>query len=40
MKKNYHFSKVDLINYLNQGRKKTLAEIANDAQQYGKNKKG
>jgi excisionase family DNA binding protein len=36
--KRYYFSKVDLINYLKQGRKKTLAEAA--AEQYLKTKKG
>jgi len=38
--KRCYFSKVELINYLKQGRKKTLAEIANDAEQYCKTKKG
>jgi predicted DNA-binding transcriptional regulator AlpA len=38
--KRCYFSKVELINYLKQGRKKTLAEIANDAEQYSKNKRG
>ena len=38
--KRCYFSKIELINYLKQGRKKTLAEIANDAEQYCKTKKG
>ena len=38
--KRCYFSKVELINYLKQGRKKTLAEIASEAEQYIKTKKG
>lgn len=38
--KRCYFSKVELINYLKQGRKKTLAEIAIEAGQYCKTKKG
>jgi len=38
--KRCYFSKVELINYLSQGRKKTLAETASEAEQYLiKNKK-
>ena len=36
--KRCYFSKVELINYLKQGRKKTLAEIASEAEEYCKNK--
>jgi len=32
--KRCYFSKVELINYLKQGRKKTLAETASEADQY------
>ena len=38
--KRCYFSKVELINYLKQGRKKTLAETASEAEQYCKTKKG
>jgi excisionase family DNA binding protein len=38
--KRCYFSKVELINYLKQGRKKTLAETASKADQYLKLKKG
>jgi excisionase family DNA binding protein len=38
--KRCYFSKVELINYLKQGRKKTLAETAIEADQYLKSKKG
>ena len=38
--KRCYFSKIELINYLKQGRKKTLAEIANEAEQYLSTKKG
>jgi excisionase family DNA binding protein len=38
--KRCYFSKVELINYLKQGRKKTLAETANESEEYCKNKKG
>ena len=38
--KRCYFSKVELINYLKQGRKKTLAETASEAEQYLKTKKG
>lgn len=38
--KRCYFSKVELINYLKQGRKKTLAETADEAEQYLNNKKG
>ena len=40
--KRCYFSKVELINYLKQGRKKTLAEIATETDQYlsGKKKGG
>ena len=38
--KRCYFSKAELINYLKQGRKKTLAETANEAEQYLKTKKG
>lgn len=37
--KRCYFSKVELINYLKQGRKKTLAETASEAEAY-LNKKG
>lgn len=36
--KRCYFSKVELINYLKQGRKKTLAETATEAEQYLKTK--
>lgn len=38
--KRCYFSKVELINYLKEGRKKTLAETAAEAEQYLNNKKG
>jgi len=38
--KRCYFSKVELIDYLKQGRKKTLAETASEADQYLKSKKG
>jgi predicted DNA-binding transcriptional regulator AlpA len=38
--KRCYFSKVELINYLKQGRKKTQAETASEAEQYCKTKKG
>jgi len=38
--KRCYFSKVELINYLKQGRKKTLAETASEAEKYCKTKKG
>jgi len=38
--KRCYFSKIELINYLKQGRKKTLAETASEAEQYCKTKKG
>jgi excisionase family DNA binding protein len=38
--KRCYFSRVELINYLKQGKKKTLAEIASEAEQYCKTKKG
>ena len=38
--KRCYFSKVELINYLKQGRKKTLVEIANEADTYLKKKGG
>ena len=38
--KRCYFSKVELINYLKQGRKKTLAETASEADQYIQSKKG
>lgn len=38
--KRCYFSKVELFNYLKQGRKKTLAETASEADQYLKTKKG
>lgn len=38
--KRCYFSKVDLINYLKQGRKKTNVETAFEAEQYLKTKKG
>ncbi len=37
--KRCYFSKIELINYLKQGRKKTLAETASEADTYLKNKK-
>ena len=36
--KRCYFSKVELINYLKQGRKKTLAELASEAEEYCKKK--
>ena len=38
--KRCYFSKIDLINYLQKGRKKTFIEISTEAEQYCKNKKG
>lgn len=38
--KRCYFSKVELINYLKQGRKKTIAETEKEASQYLKIKKG
>jgi len=38
--KRCYFSKVELINYLKQGRKKTLAETASEADAYLLKKKG
>jgi excisionase family DNA binding protein len=38
--KRCYFSKVELINYLKEGRKKTIGETAKEAEQYLKNKKG
>ena len=38
--KRCYFSKVELINYLKQGRKKTLAETASEAENYLKKKGG
>jgi len=38
--KRCYFSKVELINYLKQGRKKTLAETASEAEAYLKKKGG
>ena len=38
--KRCYFSKVELIDYLKQGRRKTLAETAIEAERYCKNKKG
>jgi len=40
--KRLYFSRIELINYLKQGRKKTLAEIATETDQYlsGKKKGG
>ena len=37
--KRCYFSKIELINYLKQGRKKTLAETASEADQYLTKKK-
>lgn len=37
--KRCYFSKVDLINYLKQGRKKTTSELEAEAEQYLKTKK-
>ena len=37
--KRCYFSRFELINYLKQGRKKTLAETASEAEQYLKTKK-
>ena len=37
--KRCYFTKVELINYLKQGRKKTFAETADEADQYCKSKK-
>ena len=38
--KKLRFLKSEIDNWLRQGRKKTLAEIANDAEQYCKTKRG
>lgn len=38
--KRCYFSKSELMDYLKQGRKKTLAETASEADQYLKSKKG
>ncbi|MGA1976615.1 MAG: helix-turn-helix domain-containing protein [Bacteroidales bacterium] len=38
--KRCYFSKIELLNYLRQGRKKTLAETASEANQYLNKKKG
>lgn len=38
--KRCYFSKVELVNYLKQGRKKTLAETASEADTYLKKKRG
>jgi excisionase family DNA binding protein len=38
--KRCYFSKVELIDYLKQGRRKTLAETAIEAERYCKTKKG
>ena len=38
--KRCYFSKVELINYLKQGKRKTFAETANEADQYLTQKKG
>lgn len=38
--KRCYFSKVELINYLKQGKRKTLAETASEADQYLTKKKG
>jgi excisionase family DNA binding protein len=38
--KRCYFSKVELIDYLKQGRRKTLDETAIEAERYCKNKKG
>jgi excisionase family DNA binding protein len=38
--KRCYFSKVELINYLKQGRKKTTAEIADEAERFCKTKNG
>jgi excisionase family DNA binding protein len=38
--KRCYFSKDELIDYLKQGRKKTLTDIAKDAEQFLKTKKG
>ena len=38
--KRCYFSKIELLNYLKQGRKKTLAETASEANQYLNKKKG
>jgi excisionase family DNA binding protein len=38
--KRVYFSKHDLLNYLKVGRRKTNTEIANEAEQYLKTKKG
>lgn len=36
--KRLYFSRIELINYLKQGRKKTIAETASEAEQYVKRK--
>ena len=38
--KRCYFSKIELLNYLKQGRKKTVAETTTEAEQYLANKKG
>ena len=38
--KRCYFSKIELINYLKQGKKKTIAQAAIEADNYLKNKKG
>jgi excisionase family DNA binding protein len=38
--KRCYFSKVELVNYLKQGRKKTLAQTASEAEAYLSKKKG
>jgi excisionase family DNA binding protein len=38
--KRCYFSKLELVNYLKQGRKKTFAEVASEADTYLKNKGG
>jgi excisionase family DNA binding protein len=38
--KRCYFSKIELLNYLKEGRKKTFAETASEADKYLKNKKG
>ena len=38
--KRCYFSKIELINYLKQGRKKTLAEISNETENYLNKKRG
>jgi len=38
--KRLYFSRIELMDYLKQGRRKTLAETASEADQYLKSKKG